>query len=235
MRSTFGLMRGSAALAAALVLSACGAESPFEPSPVPEARASVDGVAVAMAPQPKVTLCHKGETITVAQPAVQAHLDHGDKLGACGPTPSPSASPSPSPSPSASPGTSSCSGPGPGYWANWRNHYTEEQFAMLLIGTIALDTTTANIYLTSVGCDGGDALACMRRSLLVAQLSINLALHPELPNAQNASLTPTCTAPGVTGSLDFWISRAKAILMDPDSFTREEILEVKDALAAFGE
>jgi uncharacterized membrane protein len=31
----------------------------------------------------KVTICHKGKTIRVAQPAVKAHLRHGDKLGAC--------------------------------------------------------------------------------------------------------------------------------------------------------
>ena len=31
----------------------------------------------------KVTLCHKGNTISVAPPAVKAHLNHGDKLGAC--------------------------------------------------------------------------------------------------------------------------------------------------------
>ena len=32
----------------------------------------------------KVTLCHKGKvTITVAEPAVKAHLKHGDKLGRC--------------------------------------------------------------------------------------------------------------------------------------------------------
>jgi hypothetical protein len=31
----------------------------------------------------KVTLCHKGHTIRVAQPAVKAHLRHGDTPGAC--------------------------------------------------------------------------------------------------------------------------------------------------------
>jgi hypothetical protein len=31
----------------------------------------------------KVTLCHKGKTITVGAPAAKAHLRHGDKLGAC--------------------------------------------------------------------------------------------------------------------------------------------------------
>jgi hypothetical protein len=31
----------------------------------------------------RVTLCHKGHTISVAPPAVKAHLKHGDQLGAC--------------------------------------------------------------------------------------------------------------------------------------------------------
>ncbi len=31
----------------------------------------------------KVSICHKGKTIRVAQPAVKAHLRHGDKLGSC--------------------------------------------------------------------------------------------------------------------------------------------------------
>jgi hypothetical protein len=33
--------------------------------------------------QQKVTLCHKGKSLTVAEPAVDAHLRHGDSLGAC--------------------------------------------------------------------------------------------------------------------------------------------------------
>ena len=33
--------------------------------------------------EPKVTLCHNGNTISVDQSSVQAHLDHGDSLGAC--------------------------------------------------------------------------------------------------------------------------------------------------------
>jgi hypothetical protein len=31
----------------------------------------------------KVTICHKGHTITVARPAVKAHLKHGDHTGPC--------------------------------------------------------------------------------------------------------------------------------------------------------
>ena len=33
--------------------------------------------------QDKVTLCHKGKTLTVGAPAKEAHLRHGDSLGAC--------------------------------------------------------------------------------------------------------------------------------------------------------
>src|SRR5262245_51853498 len=31
----------------------------------------------------KVEICHKGQTLSVGQPAISAHLAHGDKLGAC--------------------------------------------------------------------------------------------------------------------------------------------------------
>ena len=31
----------------------------------------------------KVKMCHKGHTITVGEPAVKAHLHHGDTMGAC--------------------------------------------------------------------------------------------------------------------------------------------------------
>jgi hypothetical protein len=31
----------------------------------------------------RVAICHKGHTIRVAQPAVKAHLKHGDTLGPC--------------------------------------------------------------------------------------------------------------------------------------------------------
>jgi hypothetical protein len=39
----------------------------------------------------KVTLCHKGHTITVGKPAVRAHLRHGDTLGPCQHPPAPPA------------------------------------------------------------------------------------------------------------------------------------------------
>ncbi len=40
--------------------------------------------APAMAGSEKVEICHKGETITVSENAVPAHIGHGDTVGACG-------------------------------------------------------------------------------------------------------------------------------------------------------
>ncbi len=63
---------------------------------------ALGGAAIAQPPSPhpgkgrgklKVTLCHKGHTITVGAPAVRAHLAHGDTLGPCGHAPLPPPSP----------------------------------------------------------------------------------------------------------------------------------------------
>ena len=37
--------------------------------------------------QSKVAVCHKGQTLELPEPAVQAHLDHGDTRGPCVITP----------------------------------------------------------------------------------------------------------------------------------------------------
>ena len=34
-------------------------------------------------PEGKVTICHRGHTITVAEEALKAHLAHGDTVGPC--------------------------------------------------------------------------------------------------------------------------------------------------------
>ena len=80
------------------------AVEPVEDTPAPDAKASrvsdrandVDEPASGMtqnngkpeergsgAGQQKVTLCHKGHTITVGEPAKEAHLRHRDSPGAC--------------------------------------------------------------------------------------------------------------------------------------------------------
>jgi hypothetical protein len=136
-----------------------------------------------------------------------------------------------------------CIGLTPGYWGNWDNHYTEEQFLLLLQGTIGegVSLETVNFWLSSVGCDNGDALHCMRRFLLANQLTLSLTqkapANPDLfvpvEGGQPVTLFYACQVPGVPGNLGEWIDRALAILADPDSYSREYILQVKDVLDKF--
>ncbi len=58
---------GAAVVALVPVLPAVGQQSP----------------PVGQQSPPRVTICHKGKTLTLPQPAVQAHLRHGDTLGPC--------------------------------------------------------------------------------------------------------------------------------------------------------
>ena len=63
-----------------LSLAALATGKPGKPKPVKGAQVSV---AQYQYGQPKATICHKGKTIRVAQPAVRAHLRHGDTAGPC--------------------------------------------------------------------------------------------------------------------------------------------------------
>ena len=47
----------------------------------PDTERDIEGTT--QAAQTRVTLCHRGETITVAAPALRAHLAHGDTEGPC--------------------------------------------------------------------------------------------------------------------------------------------------------
>lgn len=128
-----------------------------------------------------------------------------------------------------------CAGLTPGYWANWRNHYTADQFLSLLQGTIAQGSiVSADLYLSSIGCDNGDALHCMRRFLLSDQLTLNLTARtdPNLFRPAGAGLVGLCSIPGV-GTLRQAIADGLSILGNPSGFTRDQILGVKDRLAAF--
>lgn len=44
-------------------------------------------------PPARVTICHNGTTLSVAEPAVASHLAHGDTLGPCDPNPGPGDNP----------------------------------------------------------------------------------------------------------------------------------------------
>lgn len=63
-----------------LAVTALATGKPGKPKPVKGAKASA---AQYQYGQPKATICHKGKTIRVAQPAVAAHVRHQDTLGPC--------------------------------------------------------------------------------------------------------------------------------------------------------
>jgi len=57
--------------------------APESPEETPGAGATQHGDGGRGNGQQKVMLCHKGKTLTVGEPALAAHLRHGDTLGAC--------------------------------------------------------------------------------------------------------------------------------------------------------
>ena len=82
----------------------------------------------------------------------------------------------------------------PGFWINWENHFTDEEFSRLVDGTIASGSIADAVdYLTSLGCDDEDAIHCLRRLLLANQLTVNLtnlSLRDALfPNPDGAYMT----------------------------------------------
>jgi hypothetical protein len=123
----------------------------------------------------------------------------------------------------------------PGYWGNWDNHYTADEFTQLLVGTVAEGETleTATFWLSSVGCDGGDAFHCMRRFLLANQLTLNLTQLNGLPNPDRASMFRVCMVPGMAENLGHWLDLALEIMANPGGFTRDEMLAVKTVLDRF--
>jgi len=74
-----------AVLTAALFLSVAALAAPSKGKPpVKPGKSKKATPSAAQYGKTKVTLCHKGKTITVGAPAAKAHhLRHGDKLESC--------------------------------------------------------------------------------------------------------------------------------------------------------
>ena len=80
-------------LTAALVLSVAALASPGKGKPpgkpgkpaksAKSAKAKSPSAAQYQYGKTKVTICHKGKSITVGAPAVKAHMRHGDSIGRC--------------------------------------------------------------------------------------------------------------------------------------------------------
>jgi hypothetical protein len=144
-----------------------------------------------------------------------------------------------------------CNGLTPGFWLNWDNHYTQSQFLDLLEGTIAEgNVSLAEYYLDPTPDDLGDlpgdikgcsdfesTVHCMERFLLANQLTLNLKLFPTYPQ-KGGSMFDECLVQGneSLGTLGDAIDLALEIHDASGSgYTKDEILDVKNILAAFAE
>ena len=66
-----------------LAVAALAGASPGKGKPGKPGKKDTPSIAQYQYGKTKVTLCHKGKTITVGAPAAKAHQRHGDKLGRC--------------------------------------------------------------------------------------------------------------------------------------------------------
>jgi len=129
------------------------------------------------------------------------------------------------------PPPSLCVGLTPGYWKNWKNHYTEEQFLSLLPGTIA-EGMTAKQATKILSGNGPDPLTKLAKFVLANQLTLNLS-GTDLPNPDGAYLDETCASAYSDTGLGDALTQALAILdADGAGYTDQEILAVKNVLDA---
>ncbi len=100
----------------------------------------------------------------------------------------------------------------------------------------------AMYYLTSFGCDGEEAIHCLRRFLLANQLTVNLTTlsinNASFPNPDGAlmALGTRLEKNGLTLGeciLDATNAIIEAATLDPASWDRNKILEIKDILDEF--
>lgn len=125
-----------------------------------------------------------------------------------------------------------CDGLTPGYWKNWRNHYTEAQFASLLGGTIATSVANADAIFASFGDSKAEPIAKLRWFVLANQLTLALSQRSDLPNPDGAWLGAGCTSVVGSPTLGNALTTALQMLANPTAYKRGEILNVKDILDA---
>lgn len=119
----------------------------------------------------------------------------------------------------------------PGYWKNWRKHYSTEQFNSLLAGTIAVDSDSADKIFSKYSAGPGMELTILRAHLLATQLTLNLTRMPVLPNTGNAYLVESGNVElGEIQTVGEAVQKALDVLDNPDCYTREQVLDIKDLL-----
>lgn len=120
----------------------------------------------------------------------------------------------------------------PGYWKNWKNHYTSEQFNELLVETfVGPDIDKADQIFSAYSSKPGKELTMLKAHLLAAQLTLSLVNKPQMPNPDEAFLSPSYKIQynGNYISIGEVINQAQTVIANPSS-TRDQIIEVKDML-----
>ncbi len=120
----------------------------------------------------------------------------------------------------------------PGFWKNWSNHFTEQQFNTLLQNTIAADINKVDLIFKKYNASPGKELTILKAHLLATQLTLNLTKTPELPNPGVAFLNEANHLEWSGGSITVGeaVDRALGVLANPSAYSRANILEIKDLL-----
>ncbi len=134
-----------------------------------------------------------------------------------------------------------CDGLTPGYWKNWRNHYTDEEFVSLLPGTIAANINEVDAIFDDYNagdCNGCNPITILKAMLLANQLTLNLT-QTDLFNAGfGGNLFRGCIDPDAPAACDPGTNLGDAIdtalaLLDPDSRDRNAVIDAKTCLDAY--
>jgi hypothetical protein len=128
-----------------------------------------------------------------------------------------------------------CIGLTPGYWKNWRNHYTDAEFELLLEDTIAESIAEADAIFEHWDASDPSDLTILKAFTLANQLTVHLTQNPELPNPSGGSMFGFCTLylDGEWVYLGETLEEALAIMNDVGSYEDWYILYIKNILDTF--
>lgn len=123
-----------------------------------------------------------------------------------------------------------CVGLTPGYWKNWDNHYTMEQFASLLAETGFSDQTVEEATAILSYHGGRDPVARLAKFMLANELTLALS-GTDLPNPDGAWLDGSCVDPEGDMTLADALSMSWTIYnADGEGYRKNEINMYKDIL-----
>jgi hypothetical protein len=128
-----------------------------------------------------------------------------------------------------------CYGLTPGYWKNWRNHYTPDEFAFLLEGTIAGSIAEADQIFEHWDASDPSDLTILKAFTLANQLTLNLTQNPGLPNPSGGNIFNACLIQynGEWWSLGDALSEALLMIANVSAYEDDDILEIKTILDIF--